>query len=86
MNVIIEYVWLDGNTPEPNLRSKVKVLNFDILHSMSDIETPDWSFDGSSTQQATGDASDCLLRPVKLYPDPRFDDMAHYIVFCEVLK
>ena len=39
-----EYVWLDGYQPEPYLRSKVKVT--------SDRNPPEWSFDGSSTQQA----------------------------------
>ena len=39
----LEYIWLDGYKPEPNLRSKVKV---------TDSSPPDWSFDGSSTLQA----------------------------------
>jgi glutamine synthetase len=29
-----------------------------------------WSFDGSSTRQAPGGSSDCLLKPVAIYPDP----------------
>ena len=29
-----------------------------------------WAFDGSSTQQADGGSSDCLLKPVAIYPDP----------------
>jgi hypothetical protein len=37
-----EYIWLDGYTPEPNMRSKVK--------ATEDATPPDWSFDGSSTQ------------------------------------
>ena len=36
-----EYIWLDGCTPEPNMRSKVEATAEDIA--------PDWSFDGSST-------------------------------------
>ena len=47
-----EYIWLDGYTPEPSLRSKVKVTD--------EPDAPQWSFDGSSTQQAEGGASDCL--------------------------
>jgi len=27
MKVKLEYIWLDGYSPEPNLRSKVKVLD-----------------------------------------------------------
>ena len=39
-----EYIWLDGYKPEPFMRSKVKATSEDAA--------PDWSFDGSSTQQA----------------------------------
>ena len=53
-----EYIWLDGYTPEPNMRSKVKATEEDIA--------PDWSFDGSSTLQAEGGSSDCLLLLFKL--------------------
>ena len=48
---ILEYIWLDGYQPEPSLRSKIKVTK--------DETPPDWSFDGSSTQQAEGGSSDC---------------------------
>ena len=48
-----EYIWLDGYQPEPVMRSKVK--------ATEDDTPPDWSFDGSSTQQAEGGSSDCLL-------------------------
>ena len=52
-----EYVWLDGYRPTQSLRSKVKVDDMLIM----------WAFDGSSTQQATGSKSDCLLNPVAEY-------------------
>ena len=52
-----EYVWLDGYKPTQSLRSKVKVDDY------ADV----WSFDGSSTKQATGDNSDCILNPVAEY-------------------
>ena len=60
-----EYIWLDGYKPEPSLRSKIKVT--------SDRKAPDWSFDGSSTQQAEGGNSDCLLIPVQQYENPLAD-------------
>ena len=75
----VEYVWLDGYTPEPNLRSKTKIVSkefiipndpsedFRIELTLSDL--PVWSFDGSSTKQAEGHFSDCLLKPVKLVND-----------------
>jgi glutamine synthetase len=47
-------------------------------------EPPIWGFDGSSTEQATGDKSDCVLRPVFVCPDPiRGGD--NVLVMCEVL-
>ena len=57
-----EYIWLDGYEPEANMRSKVKATD--------EQNAPDWSFDGSSTQQAEGGSSDCLLLPVQTYSNP----------------
>ena len=70
---ILEYIWLDGYHPEPSLRSKIKVTNED--------SPPDWAFDGSSTQQAEGGSSDCLLLPVQSYDGPLFADK---LIMCEV--
>ena len=78
-----EYIWLDGYSPEPNLRSKTKVIPFNNFTGQLD-ELPDWSFDGSSTQQAEGHSSDCLLKPVRIVPDPGRLDA--YLVMCEVLN
>ena len=58
-----EYIWIDGQKPTAKLRSKTKIV--------PDGEQPPlWGFDGSSTEQAPGDNSDCVLRPVKVIPDP----------------
>lgn len=78
-----EYVWLDGYKPEPNLRSKTKVLRLDDYHGEVDV-LPMWGFDGSSTQQAEGHSSDCLLKPVAVYPDP--GRINAFLVICEVLN
>ncbi len=44
-----------------------------------------WGFDGSSTMQATGHKSDCMLKPVKLIPDPiRCGN--NIVVLCEVFN
>ena len=43
-----------------------------------------WSFDGSSTEQAPGGSSDCLLSPVFVCVDPQRKD--GYLVMCEVLN
>ena len=58
-----EYIWIDGTEPTPLLRSKTKIL-------ADGKEPPIWGFDGSSTNQATGEASDCMLKPVFTCPDP----------------
>ena len=76
----LEYIWLDGYLPEPNLRSKTKVVD-KAPTSVSDL--PMWGFDGSSTQQAEGRSSDCLLKPVALYPDSTRKN--GFLVLCEVL-
>ena len=77
----LEYLWLDGYKPTQNIRSKTKVVNdFD-----GKLEScPVWAFDGSSTQQAEGNSSDCLLKPVAIYPDPARDD--GFLVMTEVLS
>ncbi len=73
-----EYIWIDGKKPTALLRSKTKVLP-------DGEEIPIWGFDGSSTEQAPGDQSDCVLNPVKIVPDPirGGDDV---LVMCEVLN
>jgi len=63
----LEYIWLDGYVPTANLRSKTKVVD-NFSGKIKDV--PMWAFDGSSTQQAEGGSSDCLLKPVAIYPDP----------------
>jgi glutamine synthetase len=80
MTIKAEYIWIDGTEPTPLLRSKTKVLTGDAAPS----ELPIWGFDGSSTNQAPGKASDCVLKPVFSCPDPlRGGD--HLLVMCEVL-
>jgi len=75
----LEYIWLDGYRPEPNIRGKTKIVD---KAPTSAEDCPDWGFDGSSTQQADGHDSDCVLKPVSLYPDAARKN--GYIVMCEV--
>ena len=72
-----EYIWIDGQKPTAKLRSKTKIVE-------TGGEPPVWGFDGSSTEQAPGNLSDCVLNPVFVRPDPirRGDDV---LVLCEVL-
>ncbi|MCB0565417.1 MAG: glutamine synthetase beta-grasp domain-containing protein [Phaeodactylibacter sp.] len=77
----LEYIWLDGYKPTQSLRSKTKIIK-DFSGELDDC--PMWSFDGSSTEQAPGNSSDCLLKPVAIYPDPA--RKSAYLVMCEVLN
>ncbi|HEX7166576.1 MAG TPA: glutamine synthetase GlnII [Acidimicrobiales bacterium] len=77
MSYMAEYIWIDGTEPTPLLRSKTKVF--------ADGDKPGiWGFDGSSTNQAEGHASDCVLRPVFQCPDPIRGEN-HLLVLAEVL-
>ena len=77
----LEYIWLDGYSPTQNMRSKTKVLE---SFSGKIDDCPIWSFDGSSTRQATGVSSDCLLKPVAIFPDP--ERINGFLVMTEVLN
>ncbi|MEM9257950.1 MAG: glutamine synthetase beta-grasp domain-containing protein [Pseudomonadota bacterium] len=76
-----EYIWIDGSTPTQQVRSKTRVVKVPDQARASDF--PTWSFDGSSTGQAAGDNSDCLLLPVRIYKDP-IRGPRNYLVLCEV--
>jgi glutamine synthetase len=94
MKIKLEYVWLDGYHPEPNLRSKVKVIDAPVhevngkkLHGITLNDCPEWSFDGSSTNQAQGHFSDRILKPVRLYVNPMNKGVLDsYLVLCEVIN
>jgi glutamine synthetase len=77
----LEYIWLDGYEPTPNLRSKTKIVAFAGTPALEEL--PLWNFDGSSTRQAEGSSSDCFLQPVALFPDPARENA--FLVMCEVL-
>jgi glutamine synthetase len=77
----LEYIWLDGYKPTQSLRSKTLVVS-DYNGTVEGA--PMWSFDGSSTEQADGGSSDCLLKPVFVCPDPLRKNA--YLVMTEVLN
>lgn len=88
MAIIAEYLWIDGSKPTQKLRSKTKIVpaNFDLSQESAELNLdlyPIWQFDGSSTSQADGDSSDCLLQPVRVYPDP-IRGLGSVLVLCEV--
>jgi glutamine synthetase len=91
---ILTYLWLDGYEVK-NIRSKIKIHDFDPSDALSSVDAfPQWSFDGSSTQQADGSKSDCILKPVYVCENPIFprkfsfetQGVESYIVLCEVMN
>ncbi len=77
----LEYIWLDGYTPVANLRGKTLIKEFDSFPALEQL--PNWGFDGSSTRQAEGSSSDCVLKPVGVFPDSTKENGA--IVLNEVM-
>ena len=73
-----EYIWLDGTQPTAQIRSKTRIIP-------DSSEFPVWGFDGSSTNQAEGHDSDCVLNPVFSCPDP-IRGKKNILVLCEVLN
>jgi len=82
--IILEYVWIDA---AGGMRSKTRVEHnmhhFSPDWMLSDHERWDWSFDGSSTGQATGTDSDVIIRPVAIYPNPFYKKFDAHLVMCE---
>ena len=78
----LDYIWLDGYEPVPNLRTKCQMKEFKSEPKLEDL--PEWGFDGSSTRQAEGGSSDCILKPVASYPDPVRENGV--LVLCEVMN
>jgi glutamine synthetase len=81
--IMAEYVWLGGaeTTGGFDMRAKTRTLDF---VPKSPEELPIWNYDGSSTGQAPGDASEVLLKPVAIYPDP-FRRDPNILVLCECI-
>lgn len=80
----VTYIWIDGTSPTQTLRSKVKIVA-NNKKELTAADLPQWSFDGSSTYQATGHDSDLILQPVCIVKDPILDEN-NYLALCEVLN
>jgi glutamine synthetase len=68
---IVEYIWLDGDN---NLRSKTRIIDTNTI--------PDWNFDGSSTNQATTNKSEIIIKPRTVFKDP-FRKNNSLMVICD---
>jgi glutamine synthetase len=77
----LEYLWLDGYQPVRNIRGKTQIKEYDSFPTLDQL--PLWGFDGSSTLQAEGKSSDCILKPVAVYPDSSRKNGV--LVMCEVM-
>jgi len=84
VKVLAEYIWIDGQEPTAKLRSKTKVVDMPDSVDPVKFELPKWGFDGSSTEQAEGNFSDCGLIPVKVISDPVRLNSVGVIALCEV--
>jgi len=80
MKIMVEYIWIDGQRPTARMRSKTRILKGPIKRVS---QLPVWGFDGSSTEQATTQSSDCGLVPVRIVPDP-LNGGSDILVLCEV--
>jgi glutamine synthetase len=72
-----EYIWIDGSGE--NVRGKTKVIKGKVT-SLEELDW--WTYDGSSTNQATTEESEIWLKPVFMCPDP-FREGFGIIVLCE---
>ena len=79
----VEYIWLDGTQPSQQIRSKTRILSLPENRTPGLADFPEWSYDGSSTNQSTGNNSDLNLVPVRLCKDPIRGE-GHYLLLCEV--
>ena len=80
-----EYIWLDGAAPTQRLRSKSRIIALRENNPVGIESFPTWSFDGSSTYQASCDNSDLLLKPVRFIKDP-LRGADNFLVLCEVFN
>ena len=78
-----EYIWLDGENPTQQVRSKARVVQVSDEIALDPEAYPCWGYDGSSTYQADGGDSDLILQPVRVVKDPVRGGNAT-LVLCEV--
>lgn len=95
MATLVEYIWIDGQKPTKQLRSKTKILREGTLKEWAGTKVATrgapqaiaglstWGADGSSTMQALGSDSDVGLVPVCVVQDP-LRGAGCYLALCEV--
>ena len=79
MKISLEYIWIGG---KGEFRSKIKIMEANAPFQLEDI--PDWTFDGSSTQQSNSLDTEVMLKPVKCVTSPfALVHAESYLVLCE---
>ena len=63
--IIAEYIWI-GGVSSTDIRSKIKVMH-DMPSNLTIDLFPEWNYDGSSTNQAFGENTEIILKPVRIY-------------------
>lgn len=81
----VEYIWLDGEEPSQQIKSKTKIIYLsDRQESVGMQDIPPSSFDGTNTNQSSKDNPECLLIPAFITPDPQRSN--GIIALCEVFN
>ena len=68
VSICLEYIWLDD---QKKFRSKIKVWKYTSKTGFTGKNyevLPEWTYDGSSTNQASGNDSEIVLKPVAVFP------------------
>lgn len=77
-HIPIEYIWFGGNN---EFRSKIRYFqNIPVKELKHHVLQLQWNYDGSSTNQATTDKSEIILKPVQVYSNI---SNTKYYVLCE---
>ena len=79
--IIAEYIWHDSKS---KLRSKTRVIH-EYIKNVTCHSLPLWNYDGSSTNQATTDNSEVIIKPVYICKDPfrNIDKNLCLLVLCD---
>jgi len=80
--VIVEYIWIGGNQ---ELRSKTRVLTVtdDQYNDCLNIKLPEWSYDGSSTNQRSGSDTEVIIKPQKICRCPFRRNGNNLLALCD---